>query len=431
MEKINSFTASGDNDNSLAMKTYDISSFKIAFAGAHLEDVAKDVQSEIRERTGAELEIVTSETADDGSLELIIGRTDRDISATAFDFATFEYNASVGIFCDGGKVQMLGIDRTTVKDSVEYFFANIMTDNSGKLMLPERGAMCEKIDRPAVGIPVKEDDSYVRVVTNNVLMLCLTDQWNRPVTEDRFSMLMGMYELIDADIVGLQECDGLWRTRCHIDEEMQAIGYSKANTTAASNAPVYYRTTRFSEVDAGGGRYDTSSLEGYYEPRGYGWVCLEEKTTGKKIVIINTHLVWGWPWGDVKIDGMSEMALAYRNVSAKQLAELSEKMKSTYPGATVMVMGDLNSYLGSEACKILDAAMYSSRDTAQTKVNMSYNSTCNLSKMPSSSDKPGVIDHIYYSKDSFLTAKRYEVVVSKYSYAYSDHVPVLVDFAFN
>lgn len=412
----------------LVMKDYDVSSFKIVYVGAHLEDVAKSFQSEIKELAGVELEIITGNGDDSGSNEFIIGRAEREISETCFAFTTFKHTDSVGVYCEDGKVQFIGLDRITIKESIEYFFDNVMTEESDKVSLPESGALREKVDLKSVDLPAKEDASYIRVVSNNILMHSITDSWNRPVTEDRLSLLIGMYNLIDADIMGFQECDELWRSRYHLDEEMLVLGYSKANTKGASNAPIYYKTSRFTEVAAGSSTYDTSSLGSGYEARSYGWACLEEIATGKQIVVINTHLVWGWG----SVNGASEQAIAYRNLSARQLVDLTKQMKTTYPNAVSVVMGDLNSYLDSEVCSILAADLNSARDTAAKTYNMKYNSDMDLpGQKPARGNPPKVIDHIYYSKDSSISAKYYEVTVSKYSYAFSDHVPVLVDFAFN
>ena len=89
--------------------------------------------------------------------------------------------------------------------------------------------------------------------------------------------------------------------------------------------------------------------------------------------------------------------------------------------------GDYNSNLESESHRIMTESLLSARDTAENTVNMNYQTTNGLGKKPTRGKPPKVIDHIFYSKTG-LTVKHYEVVVSRYSYVYSDHVPVLVDF---
>ena len=103
-------------------------------------------------------------------------------------------------------------------------------------------------------------------------------------------------------------------------------------------------------------------------------------------------------------------------------------MRAKYPGAVVIMGGDYNSNLESEAHRIMTESLLSARDTAEKQLNMKFaTSLPGVGKKPQRGNPPKVIDHIFYTKEG-LTAKRYEVVVSRYSYAYSDHVPVLADF---
>ena len=95
-----------------------------------------------------------------------------------------------------------------------------------------------------------------------------------------------------------------------------------------------------------------------------------------------------------------------------------------------MMAGDYNSGLSSEAYRIMSGGLLSARDNAEEKVNLQYNTSGALRKPPKIEETPSVIDHIFYSKEGVM-AKHYEVVVDKYTYEYSDHVPVFVDFELN
>ena len=423
------FGVFADTGAAPAMQNYDLSSFKIVCTDSHLTDLATTLKNKISTASGIELEIVTTVTEDTGANEFIIGATNREISATCLDFSTFEYKACAGVFCDNGKVQLLGGDRSTIRSSINYFVQNLL-EESTSISLAVEGALCEEIDLDKVGIPEKEDDSYIRVISNNILMQSYTDDpdWNRPETEDRMALLVGAYVLLDADIIGFQECDALWETREGMIEKLGALGYSKVELASGrNNGPIYYKTDRFEVLASGATNYDTTDKtlfpDGPYEARSYTWACLEEKATGKQIIIANTHLVWGWG----NYDGASAQAFAYRNESARQLVAFTEAMKTEYPEAVSVVMGDLNSRLDSDVCKILGEGLKSARDTAEKKNNMRYDSDMNIATKPPQSKNPKVIDHIYYSKTGAV-AKYYEVNISPYTYSYSDHVPVIVDF---
>ena len=408
------------------MNEYLLSCFKIIYSGSHLADVAEDFKTELKNATGVELEVVSSEeNSDDGKNEFIIGNTDREISKICFCDSSFLYGASIGIYSKGGKVQLLGIDRITIKDSIKYFFDNVLSKDTGAVSLPSEGAISKKIDPREHNIPTKSDPSYLRMVTNNLLMQRLTDAWGYPATQDRMSELVGAYALYDADVIAMQEVDKLWFERGLV-ENMETLGYSYVMTKQVTN-PVclFYKTSRFCVLEADFVKYDSSMVEGGpYEGRYYTWACLEEKTTGKQIVFTSTHFVWTLSGVDTKYTEL------YRHESARQLVAFSEKIKEKYPDALVMMAGDYNSGLSSEAYRIMSEGLLSARDNAEEKVNLQYNTSGSLRKPPKIEETPSVIDHIFYSKEGVM-AKHYEVVVDKYTYEYSDHVPVFVDFELN
>lgn len=408
------------------MKNYELSSFKIVYNGTYLADIAEKFAEDIKEATGVELEVVADNGAADGN-ELIIGRADRDISATCFDFVSFEHTASVGVYCIDGKVQLLGIDRYTVNSSIKYFFDNILTEAASVVSLPEEGALCEKMNFEKLDIPVKADASQFRMVTNNILMHRYTDAWGVSEKTSRIAELVGAYALYDADIIAMQEVDQLWNTQHGLIDEMAKLGYTLVPTgNEHSFNPLYYKTSRFNLLESGYVAYTSNNVEGGpYEARWYTWAALEEKDTGKKLVVTSTHFVAGLSGVDGKYTEL------YRQESARQLVAFSERMTQKYPDAVVLMAGDYNSGLSSESHRIMTESLNSARDTAERTVNMKYDTSMNLASKPGRGNPPSVIDHIFYTKSDKIAAKHYEVVISKYSYLYSDHVPVLFDFEIN
>ena len=90
--------------------------------------------------------------------------------------------------------------------------------------------------------------------------------------------------------------------------------------------------------------------------------------------------------------------------------------------------GDFNAFTTSEVYKIMTGQMSSARDNCEKNVNMDFNTPCRLGEIPEKTNR--FIDHVFYSNFG-ITAKHFETVVSPYTYAYSDHVPVLLDFELN
>ena len=419
-------TEPDDNEEPVVMKDYNLSDFKIVYGGNHNLELAESLRDDIKAKTGVELQIVSGTTAQ-SNCEFIIGSTSRDVSKYCFDYKNNEYMNSYGVLCDNGKVQLLGADKRTLNDSIDYLVDEILTAET-TVSLAEEGALCEKIKLSSEKINEKADASQIRVVTNNILQEYIAQNtYKLPETQNRISQLIAYYSLIDADIIGFQEVDSGWYSKYNLKGEMEALGYTLVGNYTNIGCPIYYKTDRFNLLEKGYATYDTTMFaDGPYEARTYSWAVLEDKATGNKIAVSNTHFVWGWG----SVNGSSETAYNYRNESARQLVAWSESMKTKYPDASSIVMGDLNSYLDSDVCKILGESMKFARETAEKTVNAKYDSDMPKPGVkPSRSNAPKVIDHIYYTNTN-LTAKSYEISISPYAYVFSDHVPVITDFAF-
>ena len=421
----------------LVMKDYNLADFKIVYGGNQNLELAESLKNKIKEKTGVELSVAKGTASNDEGCELIIGNAVRAISTACYDYKNNKYMDSNGILCDNGKVQLLGIEKRTIKESIDYFINNIAKDNSATISIAEEGALCDKINLSTEKIYKKADASDIRIVTNNILQEWIaTNTYKLSATkrESRIYELISAYALLEADIMGFQEVDPDWYTVRGLNDEMAKLGYAlvPANNVKFTDRqilnPIYYNTDRFTLLDGGYVAYNTSALEnGPYDERWYSWAVLQDKTTGKQVIVANTHFIWGW--GDV--NGSSQKAIYYRNKCAEQLVALIAEKQIVYPNAAGIVMGDLNSYLDSDVCNILGSSLNSARDTSAKKVNVNYDSDMpNVGIKPSRSSSPKVIDHIYYTKTG-VTAKRYEVSISPYTYVYSDHVPVLFDFVLN
>ena len=420
-------TTEAETEAPVPTTEYDLSKFKIVYGESYLADIAGELKTQIKTATNLELEVVSSaEVKDDGGYEIIIGRSDRAISTSCFDFVKSEYSTSKGAYYKDGKVQILGVDRITIRDSIKYFVATAIAEGKETVAIPDDGVIAVNIDLNSVDLPAKADPSYIRVITNNIRMCSITEDSGIPATQNRMSELMGAYLLMDPDIIMFQEADKGWYTNNALVKNMRNIGYTYVTTKQDTNpVALFYKTERFKLLESDFVKYDSSMIEGGpYSGRYYTYAVLEEKETGKQIVATSTHFVWTISGVDTKYTEL------YRQESARQLVAFSESIKTKYPNAVVVMGGDYNSELQSESHRIMTEVLLSSRDTAEKQVNMNYKTSTSFGKKPSRGNPPSVIDHIFYST-SGLTAKHYEVVVSRYSYAYSDHVPVLVDFELN
>lgn len=269
-----------------------------------------------------------------------------------------------------------------------------------------------------------------RIISNNILMQSI-----KPMPE-RSEGLLAAYEHMDADIFALQEADPRWNTEYNLNVNLGELGYSLVPLNAKdrfpdkldtqNNNPIYYKTEKFDLVDCGYIQYDVTMLTGcFYNPRWYSWACLKDKESGKQLLVITTHFIWKLTDKSLSPEQNTHYADMYRCESARQIIAFAKKLQEKFPGTPVIATGDFNCNYESEAYAILKSGLTSSRDECEEKVNMEYE-TCNpLGNIPKV-DSKYAFDHIFYSQG--ITAKHFETLVNPNTYAYSDHVPAMLDF---
>jgi endonuclease/exonuclease/phosphatase family metal-dependent hydrolase len=306
-----------------------------------------------------------------------------------------------------------------------------VSEKKTKFVAPSTGVISNIITHESISLPQRADDSYLRIVSNNILLQSLNS------SGDRLGGLRSAFMYYDADIFGLQEVDDLWHNAAKLDQTMKTIGYSMVpiNPTDSKYAnleekdirnPIYYKTDKFELVDCGYDRYAATEFDnGEYPSSSYTWACLKLKESGKQLIVISTHLVARINHSGATVAQTSKSANTYREESVNELLKVVEGLNEKYPSVPVISVGDYNNNYSSKTYALMGKLFYSARTRAEKRVNMSYHSSGN----PIGGEPPEgkAIDHIFYSKTG-ITAKHFETLVSPYSYAYSDHVPVLMDF---
>lgn len=409
----------------VALKEYDLEKFKIVYDGDDYAVYAETLRDEIKEKTSLELEIVKDGSGGtEGECVLLVGECKRPVSKVVFDYANRIYFDKVGFSCDNGRVQLFGRDRNTINASIDYFIENSVNNNSTVINIPEKGDVGTV--NPAMGntIPKKTTKNTLRVVSNNILLQDLLR------STERATELFVAFGLMDADVYALQEVDMLWHTFYKLDNNMKRMGYEvyPPNNSKARN-PIFYKSEVFKLLEGGSKAYDSSKFtDGTYPGSSYNWACLEHKETKKQIIVVSTHFVARMTNAELTEAERLEKANVYREESARQLLAALDEIKKTYTDAAVVVMGDFNNNCESPAYKLLSSKLESARDKCESTKNMNFRTYLGqpLGRAPEKgSDK--VLDHVFYSQAG-ITPLHYETVISPYTYAYSDHVPVLFDF---
>ena len=251
----------------------------------------------------------------------------------------------------------------------------------------------------------------------------------------------------DPDIVGVQEDNDGWNSYL---AGLTSKGYTRYHT--AGNGTEYldilYKTDRFTKITSGLKFYkkiadvytnvptngadmsiDTSGeaggIFGWGEDKGrmFSYVVLQDKTTGAKVLVVNTHLHYGSTASDA-----TEHHLL-REYQARLLRAWLDEMKAQYPNQ--IVMGDLNAdpaASGKAAVEELtkDDGLELSKHSAMLKGDNggTLASTSSYDRRDSY-----VFDHILARN---MTAVEYYVVnnmidVDNTRYP-SDHLPVVARF---
>lgn len=178
-------------------------------------------------------------------------------------------------------------------------------------------------------------------------------------------------------------------------------------TATDEHNPIFYKRNRVALLASGNfginprGRFGiVSSL-----PRLCTWGFFEDKKTGVKFYVYNTHLDNSW-----------------RRVRSRQISQIMKHVKKNTKGLPVIFMGDLNTPLKGKKKnkKLAKAGFVHTKAIAQQVVGPQETRTgWNNSELKT-------IDHVFVKGQNPIVRK-YEVFASPEGVFPSDHRPVLVD----
>ena len=264
-------------------------------------------------------------------------------------------------------------------------------------------------------LPPKAEGT-LRLVTNNILQQTINN------SRQRLLGLIEAYKIYEADIAAFQEVDVPWREEYHIVDEMAKIGYALASETGKLHTPIYFKADKFTLIENGYVGYDLRGLA-EQSVRAYCWACLEEKASGKRFIVTNTHLI---SVGNGMSDEAKENRELHRQRCARQFPAALSALCERFGNVPALSTGDFNSYCITEPYKILAEALNSAREVCPSRVNMEYRTSCSVGKPPVL-EEGMAIDHVFFTKYG-VTPVHFETVIDPFTYSYTDHVPVFFDF---
>ena len=239
------------------------------------------------------------------------------------------------------------------------------------------------------------------------------------------------------DIVGFQEVNSQWNQM--LDNLAQNNGYTRLKGSATTDSfernEIFYKTDKFNKLAEGTMTFkkavtdlnvpNTENADQSLDKHGrvFHYVALEQITTGKKILVVNTHLHYGGTGEGHEEDDK------VRRLEIRALIAWLETQLTEYPNQ--IVMGDMNSHYkgtgqGSVNMGLFTSAGYlRTSDTAEVTDDVGGT----LATGNDRATRPQYIFDYILTKGSHLKTAYYTVVNNRIdnnntSYP-SDHIPVL------
>lgn len=255
----------------------------------------------------------------------------------------------------------------------------------------------------------------MRIMTLNIWGV----YFGNPV-EERIDAIEATLRKYSSDVFGLQEA--CWRWRGSELYERLSDEYTII-TEENDYTPLFFKTANFNLTDSGHFLYANTPDES----KGVTWAVLEEKKSGKKLGVLNTHLWWK----------TGEEHDLIREQNATELFAKMQEIKDKYGDIPVFAFGDLNSRAYMRAMKYLNKnGVVSSYEIAE---NFSPNSSHHGDPVrdeqgiyrgkTTEAPKEESLDHIVTFKE-FSGIKEQKVVEDQIILDATDHSPVYIDFEF-
>ena len=237
------------------------------------------------------------------------------------------------------------------------------------------------------------------------------------------------------DIVGFQEVNGGWNDM--LDNLAKNNGYTRLKGSASDDSfeknEIFFKTDKFTKISEGTKTFkkaatelnvpNTENADQALDKHGriFHYVVLEQIATGKKILVVNTHLHYGGTGSGHEEDDK------VRRYEIRTLLAWLETQAAEYPNQ--IVMGDMNShYKGSgqgavNMALFTDAGYLRTSDTAEVKGDVGGT----LATGENRDNRPQYIFDYVLTKGNHLKTAYYTVVnnpVDNGAYP-SDHIPVM------
>jgi endonuclease/exonuclease/phosphatase family metal-dependent hydrolase len=214
-------------------------------------------------------------------------------------------------------------------------------------------------------------------------------------------------------IIGFQEVTSRqYRYLAKALKDYDSVIAYRDDSSHSESCPIFYNTKLYALLDHG-----SFWLSNTPEVMSKDWgaalyricsfVILQERSSGKEFVVLNTHL-----------DHISDEA------RIKGIGVVLDKI-AQFGGLPAVIMGDFNAVEGSETYKSVTQDFLDARyEAAETRDSYTYQNWGNL-------ESAKRLDYFMISKEG-ITALRYDVIPAQHDGVYaSDHCPIVLELKLN
>lgn len=273
--------------------------------------------------------------------------------------------------------------------------------------------------------------SEIRIMTHNIWGM-----YDKSIhcIANRNKIMSELYNEYLPGIIGMQECSVQSReAQVDIGKLISPL-YTEIDVSADAAAisvqnvftPIFYMADKFTVIESGFHIYDREYNNS--DSKGLTYAVFEEKQTGKKFGVINTHYWWK--------SGEEHDKARIKN--SFDLLDMVKSLESKY-NIPVIAMGDLNCRIDSEAFKtLISGGMADAQKSADSTVDISshhpypaYNAEAGIYEngpLPKN-DYSHAIDHIVISEKFGKNIKRFDIITTQKALDSSDHCPMYIDFS--
>lgn len=174
-------------------------------------------------------------------------------------------------------------------------------------------------------------ETDIRIMSFN--MLVHIAGWGGTPVEPRAKMFTAVLDKYAPDVIAAQEVCSDWHKvlKANIFDDYEVI-HPKINVFSYNKTPIFYNKNSLKLLESGYVPFSVGDDNGC---RAVTWGLFEIRSTGKKIIVTDTHL-------DLIRSGKEKEQLAIMNTQADELIELTERLFSQY-NCPLIACGDYNS----------------------------------------------------------------------------------------